>query len=34
VGGSGVWGVLPMPPNPDLGEADARKLIHWILSGV
>jgi cytochrome c len=34
VGGSGVWGALPMPPNPDLGEADARKLIHWILSGV
>ena len=33
-GGSGTWGSLPMPPNPDLAEADARRLIQWILSGV
>ncbi len=30
-GGSGVWGPLPMPPNPDLAEQDARALIEWIL---
>jgi S-disulfanyl-L-cysteine oxidoreductase SoxD len=34
VGGSGTWGSLPMPPNPDLAEVDARRLIQWILSGV
>jgi cytochrome c len=33
-GGSGVWGPLPMPPNPDLEEADARRLIQWVLGGV
>lgn len=32
-GGSGVWGPLPMPPNPDLPEADARALVKWILDG-
>jgi len=30
-GSSGVWGPLPMPPNPDLAEQDARALIEWIL---
>jgi cytochrome c551/c552 len=34
VGGSGAWGPIPMPPNPDLAEADARRLIQWVLSGV
>jgi cytochrome c551/c552/cytochrome c553 len=33
-GGSGTWGPIPMPPNPDLAADDARKLIQWILSGV
>ena len=33
-GGGGVWGPLSMPPNPDLAEADARRLIQWVLSGV
>jgi cytochrome c len=32
-GGSGVWGPLPMPPNPDLAEDDARALLAWILAG-
>ena len=32
-GGGGVWGPIPMPPNPDLAEADARILVQWILSG-
>jgi len=30
-GGSGVWGPLPMPPNPDLTRPDAAKLIQWVL---
>jgi cytochrome c len=33
-GGSGVWGPLPMPPNPDLEETDARRLIQWVLGTV
>lgn len=32
-GSSGVWGAIPMPPNPDLSEHDAKALINWILSG-
>jgi cytochrome c551/c552/cytochrome c553 len=32
-GGGGAWGPIPMPPNPDLAEADARALVQWILSG-
>lgn len=30
-GGSGVWGAIPMPANPQVNEADARKLAAWIL---
>ena len=32
-GGGGVWGPMPMPPNPDLSPDDARTLIRWVLSG-
>ena len=31
-GGSGVWGVIPMPANPQVKEADAKKLADWVLS--
>jgi len=31
-GGSGVWGAIPMPANPQVTEADAKKLASWILS--
>ena len=31
-GGSGVWGPVPMPANPQVSEADAKKLVTWILS--
>lgn len=31
-GGSGVWGPVPMPANPQVNEADAKKLAAWILS--
>jgi cytochrome c551/c552 len=30
-GGSGVWGPMAMPPNPDLAESDAAALIQWVL---
>jgi cytochrome c len=30
-GGSGVWGVVPMPANPQVSEAEAQKLADWAL---
>ncbi|HEX5806296.1 MAG TPA: c-type cytochrome [Macromonas sp.] len=30
-GGSGVWGPVPMPANPQVNDADAKKLATWIL---
>lgn len=31
-GGSGAWGAIPMPANPQVSEADAKKLAAWVLS--
>jgi len=31
-GGSGVWGVMVMPPNPKTSEADRRILAKFVLS--
>jgi cytochrome c551/c552/cytochrome c553 len=31
-GGQGVWGNVPMPPQPQLPESDIRNLIRWILT--
>jgi cytochrome c len=31
-GGSGVWGAVPMPANPQVNEADAKKLATWVLN--
>ena len=31
-GGSGVWGAVPMPANPQVNEAEAKKLVAWVLS--
>jgi cytochrome c len=31
-GGSGVWGPVPMPPNPQVTEAEAHTLVKWVLS--
>jgi cytochrome c len=31
-GGSGVWGAIPMPANPQVTEAEARVLVKWILA--
>jgi cytochrome c len=32
-GGSGVWGPVPMPANAQVSDADAKKLVTWILAG-
>jgi cytochrome c len=32
-GGSGSWGVVPMPGNPKLSDADLSLLASWILRG-
>ena len=31
-GGSGVWGPVPMPPNPQVPDADLKAAVEWILS--
>lgn len=31
-GGAGVWGPVPMPANPQVNEAEAKKLAAWVLS--
>lgn len=31
-GGVGVWGEMPMPPQPQVSEADAKTLAEYILS--
>ncbi len=30
-GGGGVWGTIPMPPNP-VKEDEAKLLVEWVLS--
>lgn len=32
-GSSGRWGAMAMPPQPQLSDADVRRLAAWILSG-
>ena len=31
-GGKGVWGEIPMPPNPGVKTEDVSKIIDWVLS--
>jgi cytochrome c len=31
-GGSGVWGQVPMPPNPQVSDADLKLMISYILA--
>ncbi len=31
-GSKGVWGEIPMPPNPQVSDADAKKIMDWVLS--
>jgi cytochrome c len=30
-GGSGVWGPIPMPPHPQVPDADIKSLVEWVL---
>jgi len=32
-GGSGVWGPVPMPANPNVSDADLKTVVEWILAG-
>jgi S-disulfanyl-L-cysteine oxidoreductase SoxD len=32
-GGSGVWGAIPMPPQPQVSDEDAARLAAWIAEG-
>jgi cytochrome c len=32
-GGSGKWGPIPMPPQAQLSDADAKALATWVLGG-
>jgi cytochrome c len=32
VGGTGVWGDLPMTAHPDISKADAEKMVMYVLS--
>ena len=31
-GSKGVWGPVPMPANAQVNEAEAKKLVGWVLS--
>lgn len=31
-GGAGVWGQIPMPPNPQVKDEDLRVIVKWILA--
>jgi cytochrome c5 len=31
-GGQGVWGQVPMPPNPQVGDADLQAMLKYILA--
>jgi cytochrome c len=32
-GSSGVWGPIPMPPNPSISDADIKLVVEWVLEG-
>lgn len=33
LGGSGVWGVIPMPAHPNMSDAELKTVSRWILAG-
>ena len=32
-GGSGVWGVIPMPSHPRMSDDDIKTVVSWVLGG-
>jgi cytochrome c len=32
-GSVGVWGQIPMPPHPNLADADIKTVVDWIMAG-
>ncbi len=28
----GTWGMVPMPPHPNLSDADIKEIVEWILT--
>ena len=32
LGGSGVWGAMPMPAHPQISDVDAKKLATYVLN--
>jgi len=32
-GGAGVWGAIPMPPQPQLSDAELAAMAGWIVDG-
>jgi cytochrome c len=30
-GGSGTWGPVPMPPNPQVADADIKTMVTYVL---
>ncbi|HLR77701.1 MAG TPA: c-type cytochrome [Burkholderiaceae bacterium] len=32
-GSSGIWGPVPMPPNPGISDEELTKVVDWILAG-
>lgn len=31
-GGAGVWGPVPMPPNPQISADEAKTLAEWVMT--
>jgi cytochrome c len=31
-GGSGVWGPVPMPPHPQVSDADSKKMAEYVMA--
>jgi cytochrome c len=32
-GGSGVWGMIPMPAHQSMSDVDIRSVVDWVLAG-
>ncbi len=32
-GGAGVWGAMPMPPMPAVGDDALQQIVAWLTSG-